>query len=59
MNNSYSTLALRRTNSNELKKDLNAENDIKIAYPTQTLFMGRHFGKIENKQLEFNKENLD
>ena len=59
MNNSYGTLALRSTISAEIIEALNAENDIKIAYPTQTLFMGRHFGKIENKQLEFNKENLD
>ncbi|MEE3704194.1 mechanosensitive ion channel domain-containing protein [Campylobacter sp. CX2-8023-23] len=59
MNNSYGTLALRSTISVEIVEALNAESDIKIAYPTQTLFMGRHFGKIENQQLEFNKENID
>ncbi len=58
MNNSYGTLALRSTISAEIIEALNAESDIKIAYPTQTLFMGRHTGKIE-QQLELDKENLD
>ena len=58
MNNSYGTLALRSIISAEIIEALNAESDIKIAYPTQTLFMGRHTGKIE-QQLELDKENLD
>lgn len=58
MTNSYAALVLRSTISAEIVEALNAESDIKIAYPTQTLFMNRQTGKIE-QQLDLDKENLD
>ncbi|ALV24412.1 mechanosensitive ion channel family protein [Campylobacter iguaniorum] len=41
MTNSYAALALRSTISAEIIEALNLEDDIKIAYPTQTLFFGQ------------------
>ena len=59
MNNSYGTLALRSTISSEIIEALNAESDIKIAYPKQTLFISRHLDTIQTQQLDIDKENLD
>ncbi len=44
MTNSYAALALRSTISSEVIEALNSETDIKIAYPTQTLFVGERKG---------------
>ena len=41
MSNSYATLALRSTISAELIDAFNKEDDIKIAYPTQTMYFDR------------------
>ena len=41
MSNSYATLALRSTISAELIDAFNKEDDIKIAYPTQTMYLDR------------------
>ena len=40
MTNAYATLGLRSTISAEIIEALMKEDDIKIAYPTQTLFRG-------------------
>lgn len=40
MTNSYAALALRSTISSEIVEALNLEDDIKIAFPTQTLYFG-------------------
>lgn len=39
MTNSYATLALRSTISGEILEAFRKENDIKIAYPSQTLYL--------------------
>ena len=41
MSNSYATLALRSTISAEIIEAFLAHDDIKIAYPTQTMFIGK------------------
>ena len=41
MSNSYATLALRSTISAEIIEAFLAQDDIKIAYPTQTMFVGK------------------
>jgi len=42
MTNSYATLALRSTISKDIIKELNKHKDIKIAYPSQNLYMARN-----------------
>lgn len=49
MTNSYATLALRSTISKEIIDAINKEDDIVIAYPTQTLNL-RQATKVKNKQ---------
>ena len=39
--NSYATLELRSNISADIIEAFNKENDIKIAYPRQTLYLGR------------------
>lgn len=48
MTNSYAALALRSTISSEIVEALNLENDIKIAYPAQTLHFGAGKKEIVN-----------
>lgn len=54
MTNSYAALALRSTISEEIIESLILENDIKIAYPTQTLF----FNKGEKKMINDNSKEI-
>lgn len=52
MTNSYSALALRSTISSEIIQALNLEDDIKIAYPTQTLqFANRRQVSLETPDI--------
>jgi small-conductance mechanosensitive channel len=56
MTNSYAALALRSTLSGEIIDAINKENDIVIAYPTQTLNL-RQAPKVQaplNETVEFN-----
>lgn len=45
MTNAHATLALRSNISSEILEALNYEDDITIAYPTQTLYRGTHMHK--------------
>ncbi|MCH5336141.1 MAG: mechanosensitive ion channel [Campylobacter sp.] len=42
MTNSYAALALRSTISKEIIKEFNKHEDIKIAYPSQNLYLGKN-----------------
>ncbi|WP_162165389.1 mechanosensitive ion channel domain-containing protein [Campylobacter fetus] len=57
MTNSYAALALRSTISAEIIEALNLEEDIKIAFPTQTLFFGKK-SKPMNHITDVSKEIL-
>ncbi len=56
MSNSYATLALRSTISAELIDAFNKEDDIKIAYPSQTLYLGKK--QTPSAHSEFEGESL-
>ncbi|KGT36394.1 membrane protein, partial [Campylobacter fetus] len=57
MTNSYAALALRSTISAEIIEALNLEEDIKIAFPTQTLFFGKK-SKLMSHITDVSKEIL-
>ncbi len=42
MTNSYAALSLRSTISKEIIQEFNKHEDIKIAYPSQNLYLGKH-----------------
>ena len=48
--NSYATLALRSNISADIIEAFNKENDIKIAYPRQTLYLGRDKGPLPSDE---------
>jgi len=54
MTNSYAALTLRSTISSDIVDAINKEDDIKIAYPTQTIDV-RHTGKRMPPELDINK----
>ncbi|WP_458701574.1 mechanosensitive ion channel family protein [Sulfurospirillum sp. 1307] len=57
MTNSYAALVLRSTISAEIVDAINKEDDIKIAYPTQTIDI-RHQSRFAPKDLDVNKDVL-
>jgi len=57
MTNSYAALTLRSTISAEIVDAINKENDIKIAYPTQTIDV-RNTSRKMPKDLDINKDLL-
>lgn len=56
MTNSFATLTLRSTISAEIIESFAAEDDIVIAYPTQTLYMDKRVQAAEKKPIEHNEE---
>ncbi|KEA46544.1 membrane protein [Campylobacter mucosalis] len=57
MANSYATLVLRSTISAELIDAFNKEDDIRIAYPTQTMYMARKSLPHPHTELELEGSN--
>lgn len=56
MANSYSTLSIRSTISAELIEAFNKEDDIRIAYPTQTMYMARKILPTAHSELDTESE---
>ncbi|MGB2553526.1 mechanosensitive ion channel domain-containing protein [Campylobacter sp. MOP51] len=56
MTNSFATLTLRSTISAEIIESFAAEDDIVIAYPTQTLYMDKRVQAAEKKPIENSEE---
>ncbi|AQW85935.1 mechanosensitive ion channel family protein [Campylobacter pinnipediorum subsp. caledonicus] len=52
MSNSYATLTLRSTISSELIDAFNKEDDIVIAYPTQTMYFSKKLSPKEHADLD-------
>lgn len=52
MSSSYATLTLRSTISAELIEAYNKESDIMIAYPTQTMYLGRKTNPSMHSELD-------
>jgi small-conductance mechanosensitive channel len=59
MTNAFATLTLRSTISNEILQRIMQEDDIELAYPTQSLYFSRHQSKNSSSESDENGKGLE